>query len=343
VAASCLAAVAAGCRSGKIYDARALPPELQARATVEQPPLDLSLLARRSSRSELIYPGDVLDVTVATGVKDRVAPLTARVDQSGQVVVPPIGSVGVARMTLTEAEHAIRAAAVERRIYRDPQVTVLQRDRQTDRVRVVGAVMQPGIYEIPRADNDLLSAIVAAGGLAEAAGTAIDIRHPAGRPGDATEDVGPVAQVSLDVPQARFIHVDLVQTMQGKAEDLRLQDGSVVMVHEREAKHVFVAGLVGKPDAYELPTDRPLRLLDALSVAGGRTLELADKVLIVRQLPGRPAVQIQASVRAAKAGRGNLVLAAGDIVSVEETTLTFAVMTLRNFFRVGFSSGIPGL
>jgi hypothetical protein len=36
-------------------------------------------------------------------------------------------------------------------------------------------------------------------------------------------------------------------------------------------------------------------------------------------------------------------LAPGDVVSVEETPLTFTVGTIQSFVRFGFSSAIPGL
>jgi hypothetical protein len=37
-----------------------------------------------------------------------------------------------------------------------------------------------------------------------------------------------------------------------------------------------------------------------------------------------------------------LLLAAGDVVSIEETPLTFTVGTIQSFVRFGFTSAIPG-
>jgi polysaccharide export outer membrane protein len=104
-------------------------------------------------------------------------------------------------------------------------------------------------------------------------------------------------------------------------------------------------GLVNRSDQYEIPEDLPEpRLLDALAMAGGQSLSIADKVHVIRQLPGRAEpVVIQASVRAAKADlTSNIQLAAGDVVSVEETPTTFVVGTIKDFVRFGFSSAIPG-
>ena len=46
---------------------------------------------------------------------------------------------------------------------------------------------------------------------------------------------------------------------------------------------------------------------------------------------------------AKRGGAANLLLAPGDVVSVEETPLTFTVSTIQNFIRFGFSAAIPGL
>ena len=51
-------------------------------------------------------------------------------------------------------------------------------NRRTNRISVVGAVEDPGTYELPVAGSDLLSALVAAGGLADNADRTIEIRLP---------------------------------------------------------------------------------------------------------------------------------------------------------------------
>ena len=79
-------------------------------------------------------------------------------------------------------------------------------------------------------------------------------------------------------------------------------------------------------------------------MAGGLRLEIADKVHIMRTPPNSTeSIIIQVSIRDAKRdGASNVRLAAGDIVSVEETPVTFVVGTIRDFVRFGFTSGIPG-
>lgn len=89
--------------------------------------------------------------------------------------------------------------------------------------------------------------------------------------------------------------------------------------------------------------DEPTRLIDAIAMANGRTLEIADSVRVIRPTGQGPKV-IEASFADAKAGgRSNILLGPGDIVSVEETPSTFVVGIMKDFMRIGFSAGIPGL
>ena len=83
-------------------------------------------------------------------------------------------------------------------------------------------------------------------------------------------------------------------------------------------------------------------MLDAIALANGTSNKAANKVFIVRQLPGQqqPSV-IETSIRSAKRnGERNLKLAPGDSVSVEQTPATVlldSIMLIR--FGVGASLG----
>ena len=329
-------AVATGCQSTPVIEASRLPPEFQATNTYT-PPLDLSVLAQESMDSRLVYPGDVLDVSIASGLEDEPPEAIAcYVSSSGELGLPFNVSVPVRRVPLPQVEQLIRDAYVQQRVFRDPTVTVLLRSRQTNQISVVGAVERPGPYEIPAAGSDLLAALTKAGGLNKEAGTTIEIRHPIDRGGTVLAGYSEEAD-----GQADTVHVDLVAAMRGtRPRDLSLRDGSVVMVRKQTPQTIYVHGLVPNDGQFELPTDRPLRVTQAVALAGGRDLEIADKVHVTRYVDGRPVV-IEVSMREAKASRdANPILAPGDIVSVEETPGTFVVDFARNFFRFGFSSAL---
>ena len=351
VAAVGIVVLLSGCHQG-IYDASSLPPELKAPETINPKSIDLSVLARPAPNTNTIQPGDVLEVTISSGAEEMPPQAqTVRVADDGLVHIPLVGRVAIAGLSPERADYAIATASVERGYFRNPNVTVVPKSRRQNNVTVVGAVAQPGTKHLDVSRSDLLNAIIAAGGLAENADTAIEIRKPDSSlltlQGTQRGLIHPPANATATPPgsmhgELREINLAAPPQMH---EDLRLQDGSVIVVKPRAPRIVHVIGLVQKPGQYELPPDRDANVLEAIAMAGGRTLQFADKVRVLRNVPDRDeASVIKVSFGDAKdGGDGNLVLAAGDVISVEETPATFAMQTVQSFFRVGFSAALPGL
>jgi polysaccharide export outer membrane protein len=137
----------------------------------------------------------------------------------------------------------------------------------------------------------------------------------------------------------RSVRVDLVSaTTEGNGGGYYLPDGSIVTVERRDPEPVQLQGLVQKPDLYDYPVGKELRLLGAISLAGGISNPVADKVYIIRSRPGvEEPILIQASLKKAKHhGEENIRLAPGDVVSVEPTTSTVLIDTIR---VIGFTIG----
>jgi polysaccharide export outer membrane protein len=334
---------AGGCHRG-IIRARQLPSELAAPVYNSPKKLDLTRLSRSSLSSERLYPGDVVNVTVSTGIEEGDVPAwKVRISDHGAINVPLIGPVRLAGLTLPEAERVIREESIRRGIYVNPNVSVLLEKRRVNRVTVMGAVEEPDTYELPVPDSDLVAALAAAGWLTDNADTIVEIKHPP-RP---TPSVMQAAHGGRPQPpaQPQTIRLDLAAVAAHGGGDFRLEDGAIVIVKEKPPRTVHVMGLVKTAKQVEIPENEDLYLLDAISQAGGRTLQIADKVKIIRRIEGRAEpVIISASVREAKSnGKENIRLAAGDLVSVEETPLTFTVGTIREFVRVGLTSPFPGL
>jgi polysaccharide export outer membrane protein len=136
--------------------------------------------------------------------------------------------------------------------------------------------------------------------------------------------------------------VNLVQAAKQGDRAQKLVDGAVVIVAKRALKPIFVMGLVRKPGEFRLPASQDLYVLDALALAGGRTMQLADKVIVRRQVPGRiEPVVIELSVAKAKRNaKDNIRLAEGDLVSVEQTPVTVTMDALRSFVRVAVGGSV---
>lgn len=351
-----IALISSGCAT-TAHTAATLPAQMQAPPPRSAQRVDLSQMATAPVRSDSLHPGDVVQVSVATGVEVRGAlEWDVRVSDTGELNLPIIGPVPVDGLTTTEAAERITQEAIARGKYIAPKITVVIEKPRTYQVRVVGAVNEPDTYELPASRSDLLMALTRAKGLAEDAAMTVEIRHPESLD-LAREELAREEDAALEgnVVQAGFrgrpgrrpqrVHVDLNEVAEMSAEDLRLYDGSVVMVSRRSPRRVNVLGLVREPSAVDMPEGEDLYLLDAIARAKGTTNGVANKVTITRRVEGESEpVIIEATLRdARRGGPSNIRLAPGDVVTVEQTPLTVAVDTITTFFRVGFSAALPGL
>lgn len=358
------ATLPSGCRSGPegtIYTYRDLPRTLVAAKRENAQTIDLSRLASSTGNSERIDHGDVLEVTIAAGLneKDSVT-FPARVNDDGLVKLPIVGDIGVVGLEPAAAEAAITAACIQQQLYRNPQITVLIKQQRVNRITVTGAVKEPGVYAIPRGSSDLLAALVAAGGLAEDAGTQVEIRNPDAVVTDPVgRDTPPIAgtnpdgvnQVGLDLPaEARqtgrrtlkTVKVDLVAATKSGVGGYSIADGGIVNVEKRDPEPVHVIGLVHKPNRYEFPIGEDLHVLDAIALAGGTSSPVANKIFVIRRQPtGEGTAIVNLSMSDAKRDQAaNLRLSPGDVVSVEQTPATVIIEALR-FVSFGFGASVP--
>lgn len=85
-----------------------------------------------------------------------------RVDASGNIQMPMIGSVQAAGLTPNELSADIARRLAERYL-RNPQVTVTVKEAASQKVTIDGAVTRPGVYEM-RGRTTLLQAVAMAEG-----------------------------------------------------------------------------------------------------------------------------------------------------------------------------------
>jgi len=350
---------AGGCAQ-RVFRARELPPQYlaPARANIEE--IDLSGLANYSVTSNTIDLGDVLEVTIVTDYGDQ-EPMTtpARIRNDGTADIPLIGAVHVAGLELDQAEQAIAAAGVARGIFKKPHVTVIMEKQCVNMITVIGAVEKPGEYKVPRTRCSVLAAIVAAGALSETASGDVEIRRRTARvgfpgaspmnPPRLAHHDGGTELTSYVVPEPnqaggpQIIRINLVKAAAEGDGGPYLGDGDVVMVMKKVPKPVYVRGLVREPGEFELSPNQDLYMLEAIAKAGDCTLPVANKVIIIRRVPGEEEpIVITTGIREAKAnGTANVRLMAGDTVSVEETPATIVMRTVTDVLRIGVGSTIP--
>ena len=337
-----------GCSSTANYKAANLPAHLAAAPNFSARKLDLSAMAGRVQPADQIAPGDAVTLSIATGLEEDDSPeWTLRVTEDGSLNVPLVGPIRIAGLRLTDAERVIASESVRRGIYVTPNVTLSMSQRRSNRVTVIGAVTKPDTYELPVGSSDLMTAISMAQGFTDDANTFVQIKHPPGT-GARLASLAQNQQVAYpgQSPPPQMpdeFQLDLTRIEQVPPAHRQLVDGSVLMVQEKPDRVVNVMGLVRRPDAIPMPKDQDMKLLDAISQAGGLSESLADKVKVIRKR-GDSEVVIETSIRdAKKGGNANLVLASNDLITVEETPLTYTIGTIKTFIRFGFSSAVPGI
>src|SRR5260370_5774701 len=117
--------------------------------------------------------GDLLQVTMF-GALDCSADFS--VSSSGDISLPPLGLVHVAGMSTSEAEKSIERQLVEGGFYREPRVSVFEKEYVTQGVSILGEVKNPGVYPM-LADRHLLDLLSQAGGLTPNASKTVSVTH----------------------------------------------------------------------------------------------------------------------------------------------------------------------
>ncbi len=248
-------------------------------------------------------PGDEL-VLILTG--DVEVAHTLEVTRSGFVVIPQVGQLAVANLTLAQLEDLLYArlsrvySGVQRGEGATTRFSVNVSRLRSNQIYVVGDVVAPGAYRVSSAGT-ALTALYAAGGPSDRGSLRrVEIRRG-----------GRVAG-TLDV-YAYLLRGDASQ-------DMRLQQGDVLFVPVHGAR-IRVDGEVTRPATYELRAGE--QLADVLSAAGGlRATATSRRVLIERIVPagertglGASRASIDVSLDASGRAPG-FVMSDGDVVRV---------------------------
>ena len=321
--------ICTGCHQG-VYRPDNLPGSFNVRTRHAARSTNLSRVDASATAVNTIYSGDVLRISIDTGAEVRTQPeYRTRVNENGEVQLPEIGTIVVAGMDVVHAEKAISGAAVERRIYYHPVVTVNIDDRRTYQVTVDGAVEKPGNYQLTSNNCDVMAALLAAGGLTDEAGSIVEIRsrvEPANSGQILQTGFNRTSSPPDDEPATVAVrHIDLSAPETEQVHSCMLQDGAIVTVEKGPERVVNVVGLVKRSGKVDFPDDAEFRMLDAITMSGGIKTEFADKVKVIRRNPEtQQHTVVQSSIHRAKENaEWNLRLLPGDIVSVEDTVASF--------------------
>lgn len=224
---------------------------------------------------------------------------TVRVAEDGSITLVLLGKIAVSGLTAQELEKKLVGLLKEKYI-NDPQVTVFIQEYQ--RISILGAVGNPGQYEIVGPTN-LLQIISQAGGMTTEASNELYVYRD-GADGQKTRIVVNLKELTLE-----GMH-DLNVTLQPK---------DVIYIPVDQTQTVFIYGEVRNPGALQFKASKKLTLLQAIAQAGGTTQWAArSKITITRKnTQGGNEIRILANLKSIiNNKRSDILLEDGDVVIV---------------------------
>ena len=263
--------------------------------------------------------GDLLDVSIY-GVNDYHP--EARVNESGDIDLPLIGTLRVGGATVEEAQNLVSKSLVEGGYFRDPHVTLLIKEFSSERVSILGEVAKPGVYSMV-GTRRLFDLISEAGGFSAKAGDEVTITHR-DQPND------PATIKLSDQPG---------KSMLGNVE---IDPGDTIVVSK--AGIVYVVGDVGRPGGFIMENNQPMTVLQAIAMAAGtnRTAALNSARIVRRTPAGLTEVKIPLKqIMAAKTN--DMPMYADDILFIPGSAAR-SVMTrsMESVFQIATSAAIYG-
>ena len=170
-----------------------------------------------------------------------------RVSNTGDILLPLVGSLHVQGLKAEEAQNLIRQKLITGGFLKDPQVTIFIAEYATEGVSVVGEVKNPGIYPA-FGEHHLLDYISVAQGFTPLAGTRITITHA----GKSTE------------PQYVKVTAGATPKPENNPEIL---PGDTIYVERTGI--IYVVGDVAHPGGFPMDHDGQLSILQAVALAQG--------------------------------------------------------------------------
>jgi polysaccharide export outer membrane protein len=202
---------------------------------------------------------------------------------NGNVTLPLIGQIHAGGVAVEQLEAELNRR-LKKFIY-EPHVSVTVVDFQSQPVSVVGALTNPGVFQL-RGGKSLYEVLAMAGGPNETAGSSLTLtrRRENGQV--------PLAGATIDsTGNFSSAEIDLRELLSQKnpARNIEVKPHDVISVSQSNARAIYVVGDVQRAGRFTLGGQRTISVLQALSLAGGlgRTAR-ADKARVLREVPERP-------------------------------------------------------
>ncbi len=291
-----------------------------------------------------IGPGDLIEVRVEDAPELGVP--NARVSPKGTFLMPFLQYIPAQGKTQDELSLLI-AEKLRGRYLKNPQVTVLIKQPNSQTYIIQGAVRKPGVYQIEGRPS-LMKLLGIAGGLVENHGsTAYVVRElktpikiESGEPANNQNSTKSANEVD-DLIKYEMLSSNISSLYKGRFDqDVRLEPGDQINIPTADV--FFVAGEVSLPGEFPLKDGTTLR--QAIAMAQGTTIK-ADpkKAIIFREDEKGQRIEIPVDVDLITKGKKeDIKLMANDIVSVPNSKLKSALVPILNTIGSGASYAVGG-
>jgi polysaccharide export outer membrane protein len=248
--------------------------------------------ASAPSSGLLIGKGDLLQVSVY-GMPDF--DVQVRVNDRGDVSLPMIDSVHLEGLSTSSAEDLIQKKLVDGGFFKNPHVSVFQKEYATQGVAVLGEVQKPAVYPL-LGTHKLFDVISAAGGTTPKAGKTVLISHQSGAPQE--------VQLTTSADPVKWA-----------ASNVEIQPGDTVVVSK--AGIIYVVGDVHLPGGFVMESGNDMTVLEALAMAQGANPSASlDKAKLIRKTPSGPVEQIIPLKKILASQSSDVTMKAEDILFV---------------------------
>lgn len=252
-----------------------------------------------------------------------------RVDPSGTVTFPMVGTMQVAGLTVTELETQMNARL--KRFVNNPAVSVSVTEVRSRPVSVFGAVNASGVYQA-QGEKSLIEVLSLAGGLSKDAGSTLTVTR------QVESGPLPLRDAVLD-PTQKFwvakVDVEKLLSSERPEDNIRLQANDVISVQKAEL--VYVIGDVNRAGA--IPMTGRITVTEALARSEGLQKSASRKnIRILRQVAGSSQrSEIPVDFQKVLSGKAeDQELRANDIIVIPtNVTRSAALRTIEAALQIG--------
>ncbi len=189
VVLAALCVLVCGCQEARLSTSQEVAAFEMAGPITPKVDLDQLLSAKSNFGIYTVGMGDVIEVQMPTIIsavspktyKDQmkqVEPYLCRVSDNGTITVPILGETNVDGKTLAQIEAELVSGYYPKYVIERPSIVCSVKEYHLKNVTVVGAVMQPGVYQLKSNEMSLVAALMKAGGIVESGASVITIKNP---------------------------------------------------------------------------------------------------------------------------------------------------------------------